>query len=131
MNRYLVGRQALPVVVLAASVFPFAAAGFIGGLKLPEVSVAVWLTPILVVGIVCLLSVIAFAGWRFRAVSSKKRWQAALDAFADREIARERRWKALHRPWTFSTAVAVSSQDQTKRTHSRRNSHARPQSQSW
>ncbi len=131
MNRYLTGRQALPIVLLAAVLFPIAAAGIIGGMNLPEINVSDWERPILFTAMACLVSGLSIAGWRVRATNAKRRLEAALDAYADREIARERRWKTLHRPWTFSTAHNVSSQAQSKRTHSRRNTHARPQSQSW
>lgn len=45
--------------------------------------------------------------WQVRARAAR-RWRAALDAYVERQIAQERRRKALRRVRTFSTALGVS-----------------------
>jgi hypothetical protein len=53
-----------------------------------------------------LLGVVGFV-WHAHARATQ-RWHAALDAYAQREIARERRRRALRRVHTFSTALGLS-----------------------
>ena len=57
---------------------------------------------------ILLLLTLAVAAWQRVRSRAKARWVAALDAFAEREIAREKRWKELKRSQTFSTATGIS-----------------------
>jgi hypothetical protein len=60
---------------------------------IPMVAVPVWTT-------------VAAILWQHR--RTRKRWQAALDAYAEREISGQRRSTALRRVRTLSTALGIS-----------------------
>lgn len=51
---------------------------------------------------------LAIAFWHQARHRAVRRWEAALNAYAEREIARENRWKELKRAQTFSTATGIS-----------------------
>src|SRR5262249_8073041 len=57
---------------------------------------------------VLMLVALGGASWSRSRDRMAKRWEAALDAYAEREIARENRWRALKRAQTFSTATGIS-----------------------
>ncbi len=46
--------------------------------------------------------------WQRLRAQARRRWQAAMDAYAEREIRRERQRRALKQVRTLSTALAIS-----------------------
>ena len=64
-----------------------------------------WVVP-LAVAALALMGMFAIA-WRSRA-RAVTRWITALNSYAEREIAQERRRKALKRAQAFATALGVS-----------------------
>jgi hypothetical protein len=67
-----------------------------------------FVTQAAIAALVLMLVALAGAAWSRSRHRAAQRWQAALDAYAEREIARENRWKALKKAQTFSTATAIS-----------------------
>ena len=92
--------------------------GLIGWLWFVSADDSAWRS----VSLAAALALAALAGitWYLTRARAERRWRAALDAYAKQEF--ERRWRA-------ALDDAHAKQEQAKRTYSRRNFHARPQSQ--
>jgi hypothetical protein len=78
-------------------------------LEQPEVVAAnAFVAQAAIVASILMLVALAGAAWSRSRYRMAKRWRAALDAYAEREIARENRWRALKKAQTFSTATGIS-----------------------
>ena len=60
-------------------------------------------------GVVLAATVVTGIAWQQSHARARRRWLAALDAFAEREIERERRRRALERLRELSAALGVPS----------------------
>jgi hypothetical protein len=63
--------------------------------------------PVLMASALLVLAAVGAVAWLFRARAAR-RWQAALDAYAEQDLARERRWNAPKRVRSTSTRGRVS-----------------------
>jgi hypothetical protein len=60
-------------------------------------------------GVVLAATVVTGIAWQQSRARARRRWLAALDAFAEREIERERRRKAVERLRELSAALGIPS----------------------
>ena len=60
-------------------------------------------------GVILATTVVSGVAWQQSRARARRRWLAALDAFAEREIERERRRRALERLRELSAALGISS----------------------